>query len=885
MQRRCEPLVAHVEPVEEGLAVHGKRGELLKVLALRKDIVHVTHLPEGGVCAPVEKSWVVVGDEGCLERRRDDHETLNGPEDSTVVQTSVSDDGAVELRTDALRVVVGANKLGSDRPFRLQWFTNNTDESADATAAATTTTTAATTGAATSAASAKPFAEDAVLSAYAYELPHGKATHRMERKPDVEYYYGVGEVTGNLNRAGRRFELACRDAMGYDAETSDALYKHFPFYITYNKEAGIAYGILYDQLCGGYLDLGREISAFRGNFRTYASVAGFVDYYLILGPTVAEVVEKLGRLVGRPAVPPAWALGYVASTMTYADAPDAQQRLEAFPALCKRNEMPCDGFYLSSGYTMDADGNRNVFTWNKDRVPDPENMLGAFHQHNMGVIANVKPWLLEAHPEYADMEALGGFFRTNNENDDELHHAYQHHHLDNASDASPYVKGWFWKGGPGTFASGSYLDFTNPVAFNWWKAKLKEQVLAPGVDAVWNDNNEYEVDDDGAVCYLNDAPIASLGRTLQPFLMARASYEALCETRPEKRPLVVSRSGCLGIAKYAAQTWSGDNSTSFHTLKWNIPMSLGLSLCGWVGCGPDIGGFVGNAVTPELFVRWIQLGIYMARFSIHSSSWKASAASTANATSNADDTAAETEVANVDGYNLDCTNEPWMFPEMTDTVRSLLQLRVRLRPLLLSLHIEAWRTSAPVMRPLAYQYVTDANERSRTESFEFTLGPNLLVAAVLDADQTTRSVYFPGDAVGEFWCDLDSGIWYSAGTEAHVHAPLQGRAFGAPVFLRNGGGLVLADFEDARVRNVILAAHPAQASQDIVVEWYEDPTPGQEGAMRNASDVAHICVRATATANEVIINSIERTGPPAPVDEIRFELVPSDHRQLIQASD
>ena len=96
--------------------------------------------------------------------------------------------------------------------------------------------------------------------------------------------------------------------------------------------------------------------------------------------------------------------------------------------------------------------------------------------------------------------------------------------------------------------------------------------------------------------------------------MARASWEALIEANPNKRPLVVSRSGCLGISKYAAQTWSGDNTTSFHTLKWNIPMSLGLGLCGWVGNGADIGGFTGSAVTPELFLRWIQLGIYMPRF-------------------------------------------------------------------------------------------------------------------------------------------------------------------------------------------------------------------------------------------------------------------------------
>lgn len=347
-----------------------------------------------------------------------------------------------------------------------------------------------------------------------------------------------------------------------------------------------------------------ELSAFRGTFRTFESDAGFVDYYFIVGPSVAEVVQAAGALVGRPAVPPGWALGYVASTMTYADAPDAQRRLEAFPQLCVQHDMPCDGFYLSSGYTMDDDGNRNVFTWNEGRCPDPPRLLEAFHAApagRMGVIANVKPWLLAAHPDYEEVRRLGCFFRRPEPPGDSAgdEHVVGHSSVPSHPPGEHPVVGWFWKGGPGTFAAGSYLDFTNPATAAWWKARLKAQVLGPGVDAVWNDNNEFEIDDGAALCARGDAAVGTLGRALQTLLMARASFEALQEHAPLKRPLVVSRSGCLGISRFAAQTWSGDNSTSFHTLKWNIPMSLGLSLCGWVGNGADVGGFAGAAVSPE----------------------------------------------------------------------------------------------------------------------------------------------------------------------------------------------------------------------------------------------------------------------------------------------
>jgi alpha-glucosidase (family GH31 glycosyl hydrolase) len=40
----------------------------------------------------------------------------------------------------------------------------------------------------------------------------------------------------------------------------------------------------------------------------------------------------------------------------------------------KQHDIDCEMFHLSSGYTTDAQGRRNVFTWNRSRVPDPKAM-------------------------------------------------------------------------------------------------------------------------------------------------------------------------------------------------------------------------------------------------------------------------------------------------------------------------------------------------------------------------------------------------------------------------------------------------------------------------------------------------------------------------------
>ena len=112
---------------------------------------------------------------------------------------------------------------------------------------------------------------------------------------------------------------------------------------------------------------------------------------------------------------------------------------------------------------------------------------------------------------------------------------------------------------------------------------------------------------------------------------------------------MVCRSGSAGIQRYA-QTWCGDNYTSWKSLKYNIPIITGMGLSGQPNEGADIGGFAGPAPTEELFVRWVQQGIFQARFSIHSAS------------------------------NDNTVTEPWMFRGSADLIRDAILLRYRFTP-------------------------------------------------------------------------------------------------------------------------------------------------------------------------------------------------------------
>jgi alpha-glucosidase len=552
-------------------------------------------------------------------------------------------------------------------------------------------------------------ASDRKTGAYMLGMKESDVSHFMSRH-QKDQYFGLGEKAGNLNRYGRRFEMRNLDAMGYNAETTDPLYKHIPFYIT--RHAGISYGLFYDNLASCWFDLGNELDNYHLPYRSYRAEDGDLDYYMIYGPKVIDVTRRYTQLTGGTIFGPKWSLGYSGSTMSYTDAPNAQEQLLEFVKLCKLHEMPCDSFQLSSGYTS-IGNKRYVFNWNHDKVPNPEQMCDSFHQAGIRLAANIKPCLLQDHPKYQTVEDQGLFISD--------------------SEADLPERSLFWDD------EGSHLDFTNPATVNWWKKNVTEQLLEKGIDSTWNDNNEYEVWDADARCFGfgQNIPIRLI-RPLQPLLMMRASFEAQTEFQPKLRPYLISRSGCPGMNRYV-QTWTGDNRTNWNTLRYNIRMGLGMSLSGIYNVGHDVGGFSGLRPEPELFVRWVQNGVMHPRFTIHS-------------------------------WNDDATvNEPWMYPEVTPMIRDAMKLRYQLMPYLYDLLWKAHADDQPILRPTFLDHEHDP--QTFEESDDYLLGEDILVASVVEPGQRERKVYLPNNHHG--WFDFYTHQWYGAGQNITVDAPLE----------------------------------------------------------------------------------------------------------------
>ncbi|AOP44224.2 glycoside hydrolase family 31 protein [Edwardsiella piscicida] len=577
-------------------------------------------------------------------------------------------------------------------------------------------------------------AGDRPTSAYLLN-PHGDGVaHYLQRRKD-ERFYGLGEKAGDLLRNGKRYEMRNLDAMGYNARSTDPLYKHIPFTITQRDD--VSMGLFYDNLSSTWLDLGNEIDNYHTAYRRWQAEAGDIDYYLFCGKRVLDITKTFVRLTGKTLFGPKWSLGYSGSTMHYTDAPDAQNQLMNFIRLCQDHAIPCDSFQLSSGYTS-INGKRYVFNWNYDKVPQPKVMSQAFHDAGIRLAANIKPCLLQDHPRYAEAAAQGLFIRD--------------------SESEAPERSTFWDD------EGSHLDFTNPHTVAWWQNGVTTQLLEMGIDATWNDNNEFEVWDGEARCHGFGQPIAIKQiRPVMPLLMMRASMEAQQRFAPHLRPYLISRSGCAGMQRYV-QTWSGDNRTSWETLRYNTRMGVGMSLSGLFNVGHDVGGFSGDKPDPELFVRWVQNGVMHPRFTIHS-------------------------------WNDDQTvNEPWMYPAITPAIRGAIELRYRLLPYLYTLLWQAHADDEPMLRPTFLDHQHDA--KTFAECDDFLLGRDILVASVVEPGARTRRVWLPDNGGG--WYDFYSEAWFCGGQWITLDAALER----LPPLVRAGAGLPLSE----RVRHVDSAA-------------------------------------------------------------------------------
>jgi alpha-glucosidase len=149
--------------------------------------------------------------------------------------------------------------------------------------------------------------------------------------------------------------------------------------------------------------------------------------------------------------------------------------------------------------------------------------------------------------------------------------------------------------------------------------------------------------------------------------------------------------------------------------------------------GVDIGGFYGPNPDPELFLRWIQTGVFSPRFCIHS--YKPT------------------------------PSEPDMYkeshPEIFQLIQKFLKLRQELIPYIKDASQKASESGIPIMRPTVYDFQDEPE--TYNQSFEYMFGDKYFVAPIYQSLQTQsiRRFYLPGK--NKKWQDIFSGEIYQGG--------------------------------------------------------------------------------------------------------------------------
>ncbi len=561
-----------------------------------------------------------------------------------------------------------------------------------------------------------------------------------------ERFIGLGEKTGALDRKGRGYTNWNSDNCGYSVD-QDPLYSTIPFYIGIHH--ALNYGIFLDNSFQSDFNFG----ASNNRFSSFGARGGELNYYFIYHKRLADIIASYTFLTGRMKMPPLWSLGYQQNRYSYY--PDTE--VMRIAQTLREKQIPCDGITLDIHY-MDQ---FQLFTWNKQRFPDPAGMAAKLNALGFKLTVIVDPGI----------KVQKGAA------------AYESGARDSVFIMYPdktFYTGQVWPGWS------NFTDFTSEKGRAWWRKQIKF-FSDNNVSGIWNDMNEIatwgQKMPSNVLFDFDGAPASHLqAHNVYGLEMARSSYEGAREHFKE-RPFILSRAGFAGLQRYAA-IWTGDNRAEDDHMLLGVRLIGSLGLSGLAFSGMDIGGFTGGA-SPALFTRWMEIGAFIPYFRNHT------------------------------GLNTK-SSEPWTYGEdALEISRNYVDLRYKLLPYLYSTFYESTQNGMPVLRSLAINYTFDPKVFETAFQNQYMFGQALMVAP-FESTKEFGKVYFPeGD-----WYNLYTDQKYQ-GKQEIIQPLVLSRL---PVFVKEGSIVPMQSLvqttADAPTDTLVLHVYNGARSNEFV--YYED---------------------------------------------------------------
>lgn len=490
-----------------------------------------------------------------------------------------------------------------------------------------------------------------------------------------EMLYGAGARALGMNRRGYRLQLYNRAHYGYE-EHSELMNYTMPMVVS-NK----CYAIHFDNAQIGYLDLDSK----KNNILTYETIGGRKTYQVIVGNDWKDLLKEYTSITGHQPMPPRWAFGNFASRFGYHSETEARNVVNQF----RKDSIPLDAIIFDLyWFGKEIQGTLGNLSFYTDSFPHPKEMISDFKNQGVKTVLITEPFILTTSKKW--QEAVNKKILGTNEL------------------GAPFTYDFY-------FGNTGLIDVFKPEARTWFWDIYKD-LHSYGARGFWGDLGEPEVHPaklKHVVGYADEV------HNIYGHEWAKLMYEGYQKDFPNERPFILMRSGSTGTQRFGIIPWSGDVNRTWGGLRPQMEISMQMGLQGIGYMHSDLGGFAGANDDPELYVRWLQYGVFQPIFRPHG----------------------QQEVASEAIFKDEKTKQ---------LAKAAIELRYQLLPYNYSLAFENHVNGTPLMRPI---FMEDLSAKwSDSIADEYMWGNAFLVKPI------TKSM--KEDSLGMMLVKAPLGAWY-----------------------------------------------------------------------------------------------------------------------------
>lgn len=402
---------------------------------------------------------------------------------------------------------------------------------------------------------------------------HGDGSRIELATSSTGSFYGAGERGHKYNLKGDTLVMYNRQNYGYTGADPRISQMNItmPLFL-----ASDGFAIVFDDYAAAEMIMRNPITYITESKRP-------VTWYYIGGvDTLAGLTEQLTELTGRQPLAPLWALGYITSKYGYRTQAETESTIDTL----RTKGYPVDAIVLDL-YWYGKEQDMGRLDWEPSQWPDPEGMLSRLDSLGVKTITISQPYVLrdgKAIDNYNSLVHKGLFV------------------ADSTGKAPQEVKIWVGEGG--------MFDVSNPETRRWLSDRY-ESLTRRGAGGWWGDLGEPEVHPQTAM-HANGLAARQYHNKYGNDWSSIIS-ELYAEKFPDRRLLTLMRGGTTGLQRYSVFPWSTDVSRSWGGLEPQIRILLNAGLSGVAYMGSDLGGFAvdpAHPYMPELYVRWLQAGLF-----------------------------------------------------------------------------------------------------------------------------------------------------------------------------------------------------------------------------------------------------------------------------------